>query len=515
MANNNLAKFRRNPMPREKFFRLLPVCLVGLLVLATPGLSQKSPGTSLLSQGDKLFREFKLSEAEAKFREALQASEAAKNKAGMGQALERLGKLAYDLGHYAQAIELYHQAAKFYGELHQKAGESTVLGEIGRAYDAWGDLPGAIHYYKEALKGPLKPEQRASWAWSLGQAYVHLGDVDESVRYFRMAQAAARELSPPQLAGDLLLKVGDGLQQARHLPEAKAAFQQALAIKGDAGLSAKALSHLGDLSLAQGNLGEAESFYSQAKDRLGMGRLALVQKHYDQALAAFRQVAPATAREDQDEISFATQAGLGLALLGQNQYPQAETHLRKAVETLERLREILPIGARVYFLSGSIRGFNSLAVYEALVLSLNMQGKQAEAFKIAEFTRSRVLTESLMSKLELPGQTAAAKPAGPPSREVKAATPSHREAKEVTIEIMPLGKISRFLQNPTSFYDSAVSALIIAAVMGDFGQGAKAADQGEGGSRAGLRANARGALLDKIKQLKQKGLSNHLTSFVN
>ena len=482
-------------------WKFLPIILLGNLFLISPGLCQKSGSERLLAEGDGLLREFKFTEAEARFREALKTSEAAGDKGRMAQSLEKLGGLHADLGNYAGAIEVFQQARKIYGDLNQKAGEVRVQGALAQAYEDWGDSPGAIHHFKQAMRGPAEAAERARWSLHLGKIYWRLGDDDECVRHLRTAHSAAREVPSRKLSGELLLAVGEAFQEAGHSSEAKTVYHEVLQ-QPDAALAREGRIHLGDLAWARKNLDEAEALYSQAQYSIGLGRIALARQKYDAALAAFRQ-----GSGDQLQQAFAAQAGLGLAYLGQNQYSQAESHFRRSTEALENLRDLLPVGKKVFFLADSTHGFHHLGVYEALITTLNLQGKQAEAFKMAEYTRSRVLTEALMSKVELPRA----------SKEAKEPEPARKEARQATIEVMPLGKISRFLQNPTSYYDSSVSSLIVTAVLKDFDRAREGEGEAKGSSTPVKTSSPSGAkehIRRKLQDLKQKGIVNHLTTAV-
>lgn len=105
---------------------------------------------ALLKEGDKFSQEGKFSEVAGKFRGALKSYEASKEKIEVARSLDRLGKLAIDIGNYQTAVQVMGQARKLYQEAGLTAQEVAVLRLMGLAYDEWGDLPG-VKYHCQPL----------------------------------------------------------------------------------------------------------------------------------------------------------------------------------------------------------------------------------------------------------------------------------------------------------------------------------------------------------------------------
>jgi len=487
------------------------------VVLLLPGtlVAKSDPkGEALLQAGEKLSQDFKFSEADNKLKEALKTFEAAGDRAGAALATEKLGKLSYDVGNYTGALEAFREAKKIYREVKQPAAEARILGMIGLTYDDWGDFPGAIHHYKQALRGGLTPLEKVKIELSLGDVYLRLGDDEESARHLRAALQAAQGAKAGKGMGSIFLDIGEAFQKARRLNEAKTAYQEASQITGEGAVKREALYHLGDVAFAQQDSGQAANYYRQAQYSIGLGRLALAGKKFDGALQEFNKALTEADRQKTPQMIFGVQAGLGLSYLGKSEYGQAENHLRQAVKALEEVRELLPEGKRTYFLSGSTQGFPHLAIYEALVLSLVMQGKKDEAFKMAEYTRSRVLTETLSGKEAVAQETAAtaSKPADAGDK-ASAAPPPPSQA----IEVMPFSKLDMFMKTQGSYEHAALCSLFIRAVLQDF-EGEKRTEAGKKAldifHKAGFRDTAAENAKRKVESLKQRGLKNHLTSLV-
>ncbi|MCX5893805.1 MAG: tetratricopeptide repeat protein, partial [Deltaproteobacteria bacterium] len=369
-----------------------------LLLPGTLGAKGDPQGEQLLKAGEKLAQDFKFIEADNKYKEALKAFEAAGDRAGVALATEKLGKLSQDVGNYTGALEAFREAHKLYQDVKQPSAAARILGDLGQTYDDWGDFPGAIHYYKQAIKGGLPPLDKVKIELSLGDVYLRLGDDEESARHLRAALQAAQGAKAEKGMGPIIIAIGEAFQKAGRLDEAKTAYQEASQVTGEGAVKREALYHLGDVAFAQKDTAQAANYYRQAKYSLGLGRLALEEKKYDAALQEFNKALTEADRQKTPQMIFGVEAGIGLSYLRKNEYPQAENHLRQAVKALEEVRDLLPEGKRTYFLSGSTQGFKHLATYEALIMTLVMQGKKDEAFKMAEYTRSRVLTEALSGK---------------------------------------------------------------------------------------------------------------------
>jgi tetratricopeptide (TPR) repeat protein len=496
--------------------KLVVVWALAILLLL-PGtlLAKGDPkGEEQLKAGEKLFQDFKFAEADAKLKEAMKSFEAAGDKAGMARTAEVLGNFSRDLGNLTGAIEAYQGALKIYRESRQTAAEARVLGAIGATYEDWGDFPGAIYYYKQALRGGLGPQERVKVEVGLGDIYLRLGDEDESARHLRSAMQAAQGAKGDKDMGTIFIAIGEAFQRAGRMAEARSAYQEASQIAGDKELKRQALYHLGDVAFAQKNPSEAADFYRQAQYSIGLGRLALAEQKYDAALQEFGKAMTEDDRQKLPATVFAVETGLGLSYLGKTQYSQAEDHLKKAVKALEDVRDFLPEGKRTFFLSGSTQGFQHLATYEALAITLVMEGKKDEAFKTAEYTRSRVLTETLSGKEAVAQETAAAAPQ-PAKADAKA--PTEPPPPGQAIEIMPFSKLDVFMRTQGSYEHAATCSLFIKAVLQDFEGEKQAAARGKAMdiyTKAGYRSAAAENARRKVESLKQQGLKNHLTSLV-
>jgi tetratricopeptide (TPR) repeat protein len=492
---------------------------LAVLLISIPGLCAES-GDSLLMEGEKLFQDFKFTEPETKFHEAIGSYEAAGNRSGAAKALERFGRFAYDLGNYSDAIPVFGRAERIYDELGQSSNKARVIASVALAYDDWGDFPAAIHYYRKSLANRPVASDLAKVEMNLGTIYQQLGDEDEMIKHLTAAQTAARSSSDHNLLRDVQLRLGDVCQKAGRPSDAKEAYQAMMKGSKDPDDTRQALIHLGDLCLWEQNTKEAESHYRKAGYELGLGRVCLAENRYEEALTFLQRAAAQADAQQQPEAVFAAHAGLGMACLGLSRYADAESHLQRAVKALEEVRELLPVGKRMYFLSASTSGINHLSAYEALVLTLAMQGRKEEAFQVSEFTRSRVLSEALSGKMNLMEEGGGLPPekVATPAGTAVEERPSGSLSRTESVEVIPFGKIFDFFQNrDPSYHDASVCSLLIQAVLKDFdkAESSKASSKGAAAyQKAGFKPAAMASVQSRLRTLKQRGLNNHLTSFV-
>ena len=495
--------------------------LVASLVIA-PGCYCKdsSDGEALLKAGEQLYQEFNFSEAEAKFKESIKAFDTAGNKLGLARSLERLGNLNYDVGNYGQAVRLFGQSQKIYNGLQEHSAEAGVCGACGLAYQDWGDFPAALQYYKMSLLCKPTPQVQVQVEMRIGVIYTQLGDGDEAFQHLRVAQDAIKGGLEEKWVCDFLLSLGKAYEQAGHLSEAKEAYRNVLSRKGETRSIREALCCLGDLALTRKDHTEAETYFRQANFGIGLGRVALAQDQLEAALKYFQQALDEAERQGEDRQIFASQVGLGLVCLKQKKSDQGIAHLRHGLDTLEEMRKDLPMGRRLHFLETSTHGFSHIAVYELLTATLASQGKNEEAFQIAEYSKSRVLTEVLSAKEPL-SQGSPVDSASDSTRTANDSKVSEESQsgprQSAALEIMPLGKLIAFLQsNPGSYDQGALCSLFVRAIFHDF----EASKQSEAGVKRESYVNntdycdaqCKEKLIKKLDVLRQSGVNNHLTS---
>lgn len=471
-------------------------------------------GRQLVHEGEKLYKDFELSGADKKYREAFEIFKGSDDKAGMALALEKIGILASDLGDYAAAVHNYAQALNLYSILNEKDARVRVLTATAEAYDDWGDMPGAVHFYEEALDLGPSHADRARIESRLGAVYAVLGDDNVSLSYLKAGKSAAQAASDQVQLESISMQIAEVYRKAGSLYQARATYLEILGTKPPASVATQAQIGLGDLLLASGNTAEAEACYRRANYSIGLGRATLLNGKFDEASKNFQQALAEGQRLNDFELVFAARTGLGLTSVVQGQNSDAEDHLKAAVHALEEVRDLLSVGRKMYFLSGTTHGFSRLGTYEALVAVLAAEGKTAEAFNIAEYTRSRVLTETL-SKSSMPEERGQSIPSQPtPSAAFSSDT--NRDTSYGSVEIVPFSFLNQYFSGARGdSLEAALFFLLVKMVYLDFDK-AEADQALSMGSdlyqKAGFNTGPKETVVSKARALRQNGLQNHLTS---
>jgi tetratricopeptide (TPR) repeat protein len=165
------------------------------------------------------------------------------------------------LGHHEEALKQLHER----DSVNQSSqAPAETFGRLGDAAAAAGDFPGAITYYRNALRaGSIAPERRRKFAVALSQT----GDLDGAVTQL---EAALKE-SPNDAEAHAYL--GEALLAKAALPEAVQEFEQSLR------LSANNAAVHNDLGVALAQLHRTDDAVRQFQEALRL------QPDYPQAKA--------------------------------------------------------------------------------------------------------------------------------------------------------------------------------------------------------------------------------------
>ncbi len=222
---------------------------------------------------------------------------------------------AYRSGNPAEAARIYRQVVA------EEPENADIWCLLGVARRAMGDIEGAGHAYREALR--LRPgfvEARIN----LGNVLVHQGKPAEAEVCYR----EVLRLRPNH--AEAQNNLGAALRSQDRLAEAAVCYEQAIRLKPD---YREAYENLGDVLGQLGRLDEAIAACRQAlrvdpSSPFAYNNLGVVlgrQEKWDEAIAHYQQVL--RLRPDHVEA----QINLGNALLGKKQYAEAEIWYRRAL----------------------------------------------------------------------------------------------------------------------------------------------------------------------------------------
>ena len=236
--------------------------------------------------GNGFLRLSELEQAEAHYRQALDAAEKAEDKERQAAALGNLGIVHRQRGQLNKAEHHFTRALAIDEEIGDRLGQANALGNLGNVYSDRGELGRAEQHYKKALEMDKQIGNRLGQAddlGNLGLVYADRDELDRAEEHHRKALAIDEEISN-----------GLGLGQARHLGnlanvyrlrgelgKAEDHLKRALAIHQQVGNKlgqADTLGNLGLLAAERGQLdsarkllGQAQAFYKEETGAGGEG----------------------------------------------------------------------------------------------------------------------------------------------------------------------------------------------------------------------------------------------------
>jgi serine/threonine protein kinase/tetratricopeptide (TPR) repeat protein len=363
-------------------------------------------------------------DADASYNQALKIRRDIGDKQGIGDTLIDLANLYEDRGKLDKALDLYKESLQIQRDLQDESNQALCLNNIGTAYLSKGQYQDALTYYQQALTLRQKlnvPDDLAETVRNVAVANTKLGQYDEAltdylkaldlwrnsgdVRGMAMSSydmgtvfsyqgrfGAALKARQDALQGFrdakdssnwmavALTGYGDALAQAGRGDEAKASFEDALAIarqlKNPSAIAqvyyaqGKSASYRGDSRNAKSLYQQSLQSASQAKDAeqilLAQSALASSDLEHSNApasIATFRKLASDAESRGMKYQSLLCHLGLAEALLMTKALPQARIELERSLTQAER-HGLKSIQARAEFLLGEdfrLSGSNSLA----------------------------------------------------------------------------------------------------------------------------------------------------------
>lgn len=255
-----------------------------------------------------------LSEAERLYRRVLEIDP------GHADSLHLLGVIAYQLGHYDEAVGLISNAIAINAKV------ASYHGNLGNALQAQGHLVEAVACYRRALA--LKPDF-AEAQYNLGNALRRQGGLDEAIACYRAALALKPNLAEAEN------NIGDIEQIQGRLEEAVTSYRKALALKPD---YLEAQNNLGIALHAQGRLEEAVACYRKvlalkpdfAEGHNNLGYALHEQGRLEEAVACYRRAL--THKPDYADA----QHNMGNILKQLGAVSEARNYLEKAIRLSPR-----------------------------------------------------------------------------------------------------------------------------------------------------------------------------------
>ena len=149
-----------------------------------------------------------------------------------GAVLGNLGIAYSALGQVEKAIGYYEDALVIARDIGDRRGEGADLGNLGRAYSALGQVEKAIEYYEDALVIAREIGDRhgeGAALGSLGNAYI-VGQVEKAIEYYEDALVISREIGDRRGEGADLRDLGIAYSALGQVEKAIGYYENALTI---------------------------------------------------------------------------------------------------------------------------------------------------------------------------------------------------------------------------------------------------------------------------------------------
>ncbi|HEY9676371.1 MAG TPA: CHAT domain-containing protein [Drouetiella sp.] len=139
-----------------------------------------------------------------------------------------LGEFESDRGHNDEAIQHFMQALEASYASEDKAGMEISFGNLGRLYLERGWAEQASEWFRHALEIREQTPNRSSWLGSLGLAMAELGQFEEAVKYYSIAFDEAEERQDPLTQAICRGSQGNAFFELKRFEDALVAYQDAL-----------------------------------------------------------------------------------------------------------------------------------------------------------------------------------------------------------------------------------------------------------------------------------------------
>lgn len=177
------------------------------------------------------------------------------------------------IGNYSDAINFYQQSLKIYEHLNNTDGKESVLNNIGIVYEEMKVPDKALEYYFQALDLKIKRGDKKSIAGTYNNIaiiyeYFH-EDSDSAFYYYNRALDIYKEIGGDKNEALIYSNLGVIHLRKDETAEAKLYFRKALAVyqeSGDPRKIASSLHHLGLAYYNENNFQQALKYYLQSME---------------------------------------------------------------------------------------------------------------------------------------------------------------------------------------------------------------------------------------------------------
>ena len=318
---------------------------------------EQTEAYQVLLQGDEQYFNNQFEAALNSYKKLLRIRQKIGDRAGIAEALHKLGATYDRLERYSQSLDFYQQALAIRREINDKVAQGATLNGIAVVYQQLGDYSQALEFLNQALTIRQKVGDKAGEGRTLsniGLVYSNQGKYSQSLEFYQQALVIFRELGNARGEGALLDNIGGIYTEIGQYPQALKFYQQALEIRkkiDDKAGVAISLHNIGYLHDRQNKYSQALEFYQQSLalrreigDRSGsattlnniglvydnLGKHSQALQFLEQALAVFQQIGDRASEGN-------TLDSIGTVYKSLRQYPQALDSYQQALAILKEV----------------------------------------------------------------------------------------------------------------------------------------------------------------------------------
>ena len=238
-------------------------------LLSDVEVQQVSAG-QLLEAGRRQYETSQNRAAVESWQQALDIYRALGDRAGEGSVLNNMGLAYRALGQYSQSVDYHSQALNIAQAIKDRSGEATALSNLGLVYAFLGDNQQAIDFSNQALEIFQDLNNYNAYARTLntlGIAYYSRREYSKSIEFYTQALAIFRDTQDQGSEGDALNGLGLANQFLGQYEQAIEFYNQSLRIAQEIDYpkaELNALGNLGNVYLSTGKYQEAIDVYHQS-----------------------------------------------------------------------------------------------------------------------------------------------------------------------------------------------------------------------------------------------------------
>ncbi|WP_341528676.1 CHAT domain-containing protein [Nostoc sp. UHCC 0302] len=339
------------------------------------------------------------------------------DKTGETITLNNIGNVYSDIGEPQKALDFFHQALVLKRKMGDKAGEAITLNNIGNVYLDSGEPQKALDYFQQSLLLRQQVGDKLGEARTLnniGNVYLDLGGQQKALDYFQQSLVLHQQLRDKSAESRALNNIGTVYLDLGEQQKALSYFQQSLILRrqiGDKLGEARILNNIATVYLNLGEHQKALDFFHQSlplfqsvENKLGLaanlnniGRVYLNLAEHQKALDFFQQSLPLYQKLGNRGGEAQTLHNIASVQRNQGNLNAALTQIKTVINIVEDLRT--KIDSQELRASYFATVQNYYQFYIDLLMQLHKQqpsqGYDGLALQTSERARARSLLELL------------------------------------------------------------------------------------------------------------------------